>query len=49
MPPPSQLSRDFGLDATIPCQAQGVPQPDVRWYRNAMAIEDLQDGRYRRT
>ena len=32
--PPSNMTALDGKDATIPCEAEGAPAPNITWYRN---------------
>jgi protein sidekick len=34
--PPANLTALDGKDATITCQAEGAPAPNVTWYFNGM-------------
>ena len=32
--PPGNMTALDGKDATIPCEAEGAPAPNITWYRN---------------
>lgn len=44
-PPPSEINQDVLTTVVIPCKAVGSPPLNVRWYRNAVPVSDLQDPR----
>nr|XP_020466112.1 protein sidekick-2-like isoform X2 [Monopterus albus] len=45
--PPSHISAEMEKVVDIPCQAQGTPQPDIVWYKDAVPISPVKIPRYR--
>ncbi|XP_053987372.1 protein sidekick isoform X4 [Hylaeus volcanicus] len=37
---------DYGSTVTLPCDAVGVPPPNISWFRNAEAVDHLLGSRY---
>ncbi|KZC09696.1 Protein sidekick [Dufourea novaeangliae] len=37
---------DYGSTVTLPCDAIGVPAPNITWYRNAESVDHLLGSRY---
>ncbi|XP_051904168.1 protein sidekick-2-like [Hippocampus zosterae] len=45
--PPSHITAEMEKVVDIPCQAEGTPQPDLVWYKDAAAISPLKIPRYK--
>ncbi|KAM9832651.1 protein sidekick-2 [Neosynchiropus ocellatus] len=45
--PEKHITAEMEKVVDIPCQARGVPQPDIAWYKDAMPIDPVKTPRYR--
>uniref|UniRef100_A0A673YTQ3 Sidekick cell adhesion molecule 2 n=2 Tax=Salmo trutta TaxID=8032 RepID=A0A673YTQ3_SALTR len=45
--PVQHISAEMEKVVDIPCQARGVPQPDIVWYKDAVVISPVKMPRYR--
>ncbi|XP_028264625.1 protein sidekick-1-like [Parambassis ranga] len=45
--PKRKISADLDRNVEIPCQATGVPQPRVEWYKDAVPLSKLANSRYK--
>ncbi|KAL0993533.1 hypothetical protein UPYG_G00109280 [Umbra pygmaea] len=45
--PVPHISAEMEKVVDIPCQARGVPQPDILWYKDAVPISPVKTPRYR--
>ncbi|MEQ2292246.1 Protein sidekick-2 [Ameca splendens] len=45
--PPSHITAEMEKVVDIPCQARGMPQPDIVWYKDAMPISPVKIPRYK--
>jgi len=45
-PPPADIVQDVSTTVIIPCVANGLPSPTVRWYRNGIHIDSDVNNRY---
>ncbi|KAM6951679.1 protein sidekick-2 [Aplochiton taeniatus] len=45
--PQKHITAEMEKVVDIPCQARGVPQPDVVWYKDAVPISPVKTPRYR--
>lgn len=43
----SETLGDYGSPITMPCDVDGIPKPNVTWYKNAEVVEEGPDKRYR--
>ncbi|XP_058262226.1 protein sidekick-2 isoform X1 [Hemibagrus wyckioides] len=44
--PEKHITAEMEKVVDIPCQAKGVPQPDIVWYKDAVPISPLKNPRY---
>ncbi|GAA6097738.1 protein sidekick-2 isoform X1 [Tachysurus ichikawai] len=44
--PEKHITAEMEKVVDIPCQAKGVPQPDIVWYKDAVLISPLKNPRY---
>ncbi|TUL94710.1 Protein sidekick-2 [Bagarius yarrelli] len=44
--PEKHITAEIEKVVDIPCQAKGVPQPDIVWYKDAILISPLRNPRY---
>uniref|UniRef100_A0A8C7ZBD1 Sidekick cell adhesion molecule 2b n=1 Tax=Oryzias sinensis TaxID=183150 RepID=A0A8C7ZBD1_9TELE len=45
--PDKHITAEMEKVVDIPCQARGVPQPDIVWYKDALPIDPVKTPRYR--
>ncbi|CAJ1080064.1 protein sidekick-2 isoform X2 [Xyrichtys novacula] len=45
--PEKHITAEMEKVVDIPCQARGVPQPDIVWYKDALPIDPVKTPRYR--
>uniref|UniRef100_A0A8C5N9E1 Sidekick cell adhesion molecule 2b n=1 Tax=Gouania willdenowi TaxID=441366 RepID=A0A8C5N9E1_GOUWI len=45
--PERHITAEMEKVVDIPCQARGVPQPDIVWYKDALPIDPVKTPRYR--
>ncbi|XP_041830016.1 protein sidekick-2 isoform X1 [Melanotaenia boesemani] len=45
--PEKHITAEMEKVVDIPCQARGVPQPDIVWYKDALPINPVKTPRYR--
>uniref|UniRef100_A0A8C7XTG8 Sidekick cell adhesion molecule 1a n=1 Tax=Oryzias sinensis TaxID=183150 RepID=A0A8C7XTG8_9TELE len=45
--PKRKIFADLDKNVDIPCQASGVPQPRIEWYKDAVPLSKLANPRYR--
>ncbi|KAJ8251409.1 hypothetical protein GJAV_G00221030 [Gymnothorax javanicus] len=45
--PDKRITAEMEKVVDIPCQAKGVPQPDIVWYKDAVPISPVRTPRYR--
>uniref|UniRef100_A0A665VQZ9 Sidekick cell adhesion molecule 2b n=1 Tax=Echeneis naucrates TaxID=173247 RepID=A0A665VQZ9_ECHNA len=45
--PEKHITAEMEKVVDIPCQARGVPQPDIVWYKDALPIDPVKMPRYR--
>ncbi|XP_036408661.1 protein sidekick-2-like [Megalops cyprinoides] len=45
--PEKHISAEMEKVVDIPCQAQGVPQPEIVWYKDAVPVSPVKAARYR--
>ncbi|XP_035253841.1 protein sidekick-2-like isoform X1 [Anguilla anguilla] len=45
--PEKRITAEMEKVVDIPCQAKGVPQPDIVWYKDAVPISPVRTPRYR--
>ncbi|XP_037546465.1 protein sidekick-1 [Nematolebias whitei] len=45
--PKKKVFADLDRNVEIPCQASGVPQPRIEWYKNAVPLSKLSNPRYK--
>ncbi|XP_035993338.1 protein sidekick-1 isoform X2 [Fundulus heteroclitus] len=45
--PKRKISADLDRNIEIPCQASGVPQPRIEWYKDAVPLSKLANARYK--
>ncbi|XP_030611677.1 protein sidekick-2 [Archocentrus centrarchus] len=45
--PEKHITAEMEKVVDIPCQARGVPQPDIVWYKDALPIDPVRTPRYR--
>jgi protein sidekick len=37
---------EYGTLVTLPCEAVGVPSPNIMWFRNSERVESIPGNRY---
>lgn len=42
----SETLGDYGSQITLPCDAVGIPSPNITWYKNAEEVVTAMDNRY---
>ncbi|XP_072947207.1 tyrosine-protein phosphatase Lar isoform X2 [Epargyreus clarus] len=45
-PPPTTMVVEVGHTATLPCQANGIPMPKIRWLWNSLPLDVASNPRY---
>ncbi|KAM6964645.1 protein sidekick-2 isoform 1-T1 [Tautogolabrus adspersus] len=45
--PDKHITAEMEKVVDIPCQARGVPQPDIVWYKDALPVDPVKTPRYR--
>ncbi|MEQ2257926.1 Protein sidekick-1 [Xenotaenia resolanae] len=45
--PKEKIFADLDRNVEIPCQASGVPQPRIEWYKDAVPLSKLANARYK--
>ncbi|XP_022907752.1 protein sidekick isoform X2 [Onthophagus taurus] len=43
----SEMLGDYGSQIILPCDAVGIPKPNISWFRNGKNVEEIADKRYK--
>lgn len=42
----TEILGDYGSQVKLPCDVEGIPKPNITWYKNAESIDEAVEKRY---